>query len=140
MSSNGKQLHISGLWRIRRKRGLERKQVAWMLGHQSPDPIARYERGERRPSLDTAIKLAVLYDCPIEEIFGEKYDVLRSELSSRTLKVPRTMFSTTHSSNLMGKINRCSYERLFEESALNDVGKTAIRDHVTNLAKHLARL
>lgn len=128
------------LWRFRRKRGLERKQVAWMLDHRSPDTIARYERGDRRPSLDTALKLSILYDYPIEEIFRERYDQLRSELSSKTLKVSRSTFAITPASNLMDAINQCSYERLLEDRGLNDIGKTAIRDHVTNLAKHLARL
>ncbi len=111
-----------------------------MLGHLSPDPISRYERGERRPSLETAIKLAILYDCPIEEMFRERCDQLRSELSSKTLKVSRSTFAITPASNLMGAINQCSYERLLEDPGLNDIGKSAIRDHVTNLAKHLARL
>lgn len=49
----------------RRTSGLSQKQVAEMIGI-SQTMISQYERGERNPSLEVLVKLAVVYRCSID--------------------------------------------------------------------------
>lgn len=129
----------SALWRIRRKQGLERKQVAWILGHGSPDIISRYERGDQQPSLDNALKLSIIYNCTLEDMFPDRYRLYRSQLSERTLKIPR-QFIPQPPTKLLDRINQCSYEDIIIDTAENVAGHSLVRDHVTRLAKRLAGL
>ena len=135
---NAAKVPNTALWRARRRSGLERKQAAWLLGHKNPDPIARYERGETEPSFDNAIRLSIIYEHRLEELFPFKYASFRNEMASRAL-------TGRHQTNpqfddLFDRINICSYE-----DALHDPARSAdffphVRDHVTKLAKLLAGL
>ncbi|MBK9214619.1 MAG: helix-turn-helix transcriptional regulator [Chloracidobacterium sp.] len=128
----------TALWRARRKTGLERKQSAWLLGHRTPDTIARYERGETEPSLDNAVKLSIAYGCGLEKLFPLKYESFRRELATKALSIRMQPTDARH--DLFARINVCSYE-----DALRDPERSAeyfphVRDHVTRLAKRLAGL
>jgi len=127
------------LWRARRKSGFERKRSSWLLGHRTPDTIARYERGETEPNLDNAIRLSIIYGSSIEELFPHKYEAFRHEIGSKFLAI-RKQVTPPVPSSLFERINSCSYE-----SALKDPSRSAeyfqhVRDHITRLAKHLAGL
>lgn len=128
----------TAIWRTRRRLNVERKQVAWVLGHASPDQIARYERGEVEPSLDNAIRLSIIYGCDLEGLFPHKYESFRRELASKALSMKTLETSSDY--DLFARVNVCSYE-----DALGDPDRAAlyfshVRDHVTRLAKRLAGL
>lgn len=54
--------------RIRKRRGLTQEQVGWASGlHQTA--VARIESGERKPTLDTILKLAVGLEVSPAELF-----------------------------------------------------------------------
>jgi transcriptional regulator with XRE-family HTH domain len=54
--------------RIRERQELTQEQLGWASGiHQTA--IARIERGERKPTLDTILKLARGLDVPPAELF-----------------------------------------------------------------------
>jgi len=54
--------------RIREKRGLTQEQLGWAAGmHQTA--VTRIESGERKPTLDTIIKLARGLEVPPAELF-----------------------------------------------------------------------
>jgi transcriptional regulator with XRE-family HTH domain len=54
--------------RIRERRELTQEQLGWAAGiHQTA--IARIENGERKPTLDTIIKLARGLEVPPAELF-----------------------------------------------------------------------
>jgi transcriptional regulator with XRE-family HTH domain len=55
--------------RIREHRGLTQEQLGWAAGiHQTA--IARIEKGERKPTLDTIFKLAAGLEIPPAELFA----------------------------------------------------------------------
>ncbi len=128
----------TALWRARQKSGLERKQAAWLLGHKSPGPLARYERGEAEPNFDNALKLSVIYGYPLEDLFPLKYAAFRQELSSRVIAI--RSHSRASAESLLSRINVCSYEQTLLESNSEPNSFPQVRDHVTRLAKLLARL
>lgn len=54
--------------RIRERRGLTQEQLGWAAGiHQTA--IARIEKGERKPNLDTVFKLASGLEVPPADLF-----------------------------------------------------------------------
>lgn len=55
--------------RMRERRGLTQEQLGWAAGiHQTA--IARIEKGERKPSLDTILKLARGLEVPPADLFA----------------------------------------------------------------------
>ena len=126
----------TALWRARRKTGLERKQAARLLGHKSPDALARYERGEIEPNFDNAVKLSIMYGWALEDLFPLKYAGFRQELCSKAAEV--RSHSRASENTLLHRINVCSYERTLLESHSSSNFLPHVRDHVTKLAKLLA--
>jgi transcriptional regulator with XRE-family HTH domain len=68
---------------VRRNRGLNRKQVAAMLGYRSTSTIARHEQGKYRPSLDVLLRLEILYRTPVAYLYPQLYRHLRHEVRTR---------------------------------------------------------
>ena len=129
----------TALWRARHQCGLEIKQSARLLGHRTPDAIARYERGETEPSFDNAIRLSIIYGCDLEQLFPHKYQMFRDELTSRTLPIRKQAVKQSPT-DLFERVNSCTYENaLFDPERSADYTPFA-RDHVTRLAKRLAGL
>jgi transcriptional regulator with XRE-family HTH domain len=55
--------------RLRERRGLTQEQLGWAAGlHQTA--VARIENGERKPTLDTIIKLARGLEVPPADLFA----------------------------------------------------------------------
>jgi DNA-binding XRE family transcriptional regulator len=128
----------TALWRARRKSGLERKQAAWILGHKSPDALARYERGPVEPNFDNAVKLSIIYGCALEDLFPLKYATFRQELSSKVIAI--RSHSRASADSLLHRMNICSYEQTLLESNSKADFPPHVRDHVTKLARLLAGL
>ena len=61
------------LWQARQRSGLTQKTIAHLLGRKFTDEISRYENGQRIPTLQTALKLEIIYRVPIRLLFYEKY-------------------------------------------------------------------
>jgi transcriptional regulator with XRE-family HTH domain len=123
------------LWRVRRQRGLERKQVAWALGHKSPDSLARYERSESEVSFDNAIRLSLIYRCSVEDLFCDRFSAARKELSHRVDRIPK-LFGESH----IQLPDHCTIENDFHEDEISPLRRNHLRAHVTKLAKQLAGL
>jgi transcriptional regulator with XRE-family HTH domain len=65
---------------FRRRRSLELKQVAGLLGHSSTAQISRYENGLKIPTLKTALKLAAIYDIHIRRMLDGYYEACLEEI------------------------------------------------------------
>ena len=76
----------NNLWRARNRAGLERKQVAFLLSKKLTDEISRYERGLCLPSLQTALKLEIIYRLPVHLLFEGLFEELRTEINERRRK------------------------------------------------------
>lgn len=68
------------LWIARHSVGLGQKNVARLLGHKSTSTISEYETGRLLPSLPTALRLAVVYDRPITELYPDLYRAIQKEI------------------------------------------------------------
>jgi transcriptional regulator with XRE-family HTH domain len=56
--------------RLRERRGLTQEQLGWAAGlHQTA--VARIESGERKPNLETILKLAAGLEVPPAELFDD---------------------------------------------------------------------
>ena len=68
---------------IRKRMNLSQKRVARMIGLRDATVLSRYERGRALPPLKTALKIALLYDVTIPEIFDELSQRARLQLFAR---------------------------------------------------------
>jgi DNA-binding XRE family transcriptional regulator len=59
---------------------LGQKSVAKLLGHKSTSVISEYETGKLLPSLATALKLAVVYNRPVTELYADLYRQIQEEV------------------------------------------------------------
>src|ERR1043165_6795745 len=89
MSPGGRKTIESLLWQTRKRRGLEQKQVAYLLNHHTPDQVSRYELGARLPTLETALLLEMIYGVPLRVLYKDLYERLQSELRERLKRVPQ---------------------------------------------------
>ena len=80
------------LWIHRKKMGYTQREVAALLGYRSATHISSYERGERLPSLETAIKLEVVLCAPVAFLFP----TMRREAIESVKKVRRQLESHEH--------------------------------------------
>jgi transcriptional regulator with XRE-family HTH domain len=56
---------------LRTNNGYTLQQMSNLLGYSSPNAYARKEKGERRFTIEEAMKISKLFKKPIEEIFFE---------------------------------------------------------------------
>ena len=74
-------IQANNLWQARKRAGLERKQVAFLLSIKSSDMISRYESGKHIPTLKTALKLEIIYQVPVRLLFQGLFEELRAEIN-----------------------------------------------------------
>lgn len=68
MGETPRAIFAANVGRLREARGLTQEQLGWAAGiHQTA--IARIEKGERKPTLDTIFKLAAGLEVPPSELF-----------------------------------------------------------------------
>jgi transcriptional regulator with XRE-family HTH domain len=80
--------HENKLWIARKKAGLEQKSVARLMGYKSISPISEYETGRLLPSLSTALKLSVIYNTPLPELYASLYAEIAEEVAARRKSMP----------------------------------------------------
>lgn len=75
------------LWLYRKKMGYSQQMVAQLLGHKSPARICDYEQGKIIPSLETALKLAVILGTPIRELYFNLFGQWQQEINHQKTKL-----------------------------------------------------
>jgi DNA-binding XRE family transcriptional regulator len=83
-----RNLQLNNLWISRKHVGLGQKTVARLLGHKSTSVISEYETGKLLPSLSTALKLAVVYNRPVADLYPSLYGQVREEVEAARTKSP----------------------------------------------------
>lgn len=134
-----KYIPVNSLWRIRQANVLELKQVAKLLGLKSSTNISRYENSLSQPNLQTVIKLMLIYNTNLKEMFPGLFDRCRKEIEDNLKKYAWSL-SFNDRQVLFERINSCTYEEMLNNSNLNENDKTIIRKHITKLANKLAYL
>ena len=126
------------LWRARKRRGFEQKQVAYLLD-LSRDKISRYEKGMRLPNLTTVLGLQIIYGLPPHVLFKELFEKLRADIAARVTK--RRPCVTIYADLLKDADERpdwCSYAELLTKPTLLGTDKDRIRTHVVGLVRQLS--
>jgi transcriptional regulator with XRE-family HTH domain len=81
-----KQQRLNSLFIQRRRMNLSQKHVARMIGHRGTSLLSRYESGHMLPSLETALRLSILYQAPLSQLFPE----LHSRIVTEIVEHPRS--------------------------------------------------
>ena len=79
-NSGDHKLSQNKLWIVRKRAGYLQKWVAAMLGQRAPSMVSAYEKGSKLPSFETAIKLELVYQIPLSELFPNLYSELAREV------------------------------------------------------------
>lgn len=129
------------LWLARKRRGLEQKQVTYLLDHQSIDQLSRYEQGMRLPSLENALKLEIIYGVPLRFVYKELSAKLEDEVWQRISLNP-TLHKRfgNRTAQEAGLSEYCAYAELLAAPHASEADRASARRHVTALAKKLACL
>lgn len=129
----------NALWRLRQQRQLEQKQVARLLGHKTTDLLSRYERGLQQPGLTNLIKLSLVYQATLLEMFPEHADDCRLELEPILKRMPRLLGQQSIYEELTENVHFCTYARLLEQTAVpSKTDLDLVRKHVTNLMREVS--
>jgi len=140
MSSGGRGKLENRLWLTRKRRGLEQKQVAYLLNHHTPDQVSRYELGTRQPTLETALLLEMIYGVPLRILYKDIYERLQAKLRDRFERVPKLQHRLTEFLTEDGAREYCAYHDLIQSAQPPQMDLIKARRHVTELAKRLAYL
>ena len=67
----------------RRTWGLSQRELADLLGFESPTHVSRLEHGKRVPGLETALACATLFGVSLDELFPQFAEKIGDELRER---------------------------------------------------------
>ena len=126
----------NGLRQARLRAGLETKQVTRLLSKKSADEIYHYERGDNSPSLETALKLEIIYRTPVKLLFQALFERLQSEVDKIKKESPKLFpdnnWFPPHSEKL-AQGEACFYAELLKTRFPSESEIKAVREHVTSL-------
>jgi len=77
----GSRPYPNKLQTFRKGAGLQQRQVAALLGLNNPTSLSDWENRKQMPSGTHLIKLCILYDKTVQEIYPEYYEQLKIEFS-----------------------------------------------------------
>ncbi len=130
------------LRKARIRAGLERKQVANLLGQNSPGLISTYERGEYKPILKTALKLEVIYRTPLRILFESLFKECKHEVLAQWQKYSRSLpmqawFPRNREQLRMEEF--CFYAEILKGEAASDQELEDVRKHNVAMVNTLTR-
>lgn len=71
----------------RRRYGLSQRDLAYLLGCESPAKAARYENGDRVPTLKTVLAYEYIFKVPVTELFAGIYQEVEKEIPKRAAQL-----------------------------------------------------
>jgi transcriptional regulator with XRE-family HTH domain len=71
----------------RRRMRFSQRHVARLLGHKNSSVWSHYERGERLPSLENALRLGIILRIPVEFLFYSLHDDLRNQIRAEEERI-----------------------------------------------------
>lgn len=86
-----KHIRRNHLYRLRRIRGLGQKQLALLLGYQSPSMVSRFESGATLPSLEAALLLEMALGTRLAEIYVGLFQTLQAQIIKRAARLPPSL-------------------------------------------------
>jgi transcriptional regulator with XRE-family HTH domain len=100
----------------RKHSGLSQSEVSFLIGLQGKSELSRYERGDRQPSLRTALACAAVFGTPVAELFAGLNDSIAEDAQGQMKKlharVDTTSVSQSPCRRVMQKIQWVSHRLL----------------------------
>lgn len=84
--------------RIRTKRklsGLTQKEIAYLLGSESPGAVSKHERSGAAPTLSFALGYEIIFREPISKLFEEFYASIEKNIECRAAKLQEKLGRTS---------------------------------------------
>jgi transcriptional regulator with XRE-family HTH domain len=78
--NQSKHKNKNNLVLYRRRMGFSQKTVSELLGHRDATLLCSYERGRILPTLAAALRLSIILRVPVEFLFPEFYNELKSSI------------------------------------------------------------
>jgi transcriptional regulator with XRE-family HTH domain len=83
------ETQINHIWKYRKIARLGQKQVAHLLGCADHTQFSKWERNEKLPNLQNALRLSYILQTPVESLFGGLYRNLSEEIDERLKSLPK---------------------------------------------------
>ena len=99
----------------RKRLGLSQDDLAFLLGVKGGAKVCRYERFVREPSLETALALEAIFERPVSELFGGRYQKAEQDVATRAQELQDRI---DH-----GKTNR---QRVHKRQIFNHLAKRSL--------------
>lgn len=129
------------LLQARKRSGLSQKTVAFLLGRKFTDEISRYEAGQRVPTVQTALKLEIIYRVPIRLLFYQAYQSCLWQIREKSGKFsetsPLSAFSDESLQDRLKEEEYCTYAHLLRTPNLPQIEKQNVYAHIRYLAKKI---
>jgi DNA-binding XRE family transcriptional regulator len=71
----------------RKRSGFTQEELAFLVGDRKHSAISRYEAGDRRPDLRTAVAFKMLFDSDLRELFPGVHAQVSGEIAERAQKL-----------------------------------------------------
>ncbi len=126
------------LWQARHRAGLEQKQVAHLLGHKTCDQVSRYERGDRLPSLKTAVRLAIILHASVRELFPDLCEQYRARIAESAARLSFALPLADDGTNSLIGAHQCTFEILVLQTTPTDEEIDLARQHSIKLMRELS--
>ena len=81
---------------LRRRRRLSQKHMAALIGLKDRTMISKYERGHVLPSFEVAVKLQIIFDVHVADIFPGLFSQWRHEVDSAARTRSKTHLAHLH--------------------------------------------
>jgi len=79
----------------RRNWGLTLREMADLLGFESPAHVSRIEQGKRTPSTETALACTALFGVSLQELFPQLAAEIEERFQERALRLHQGLIHTT---------------------------------------------
>lgn len=73
----------NNLRKYRKLMGYTLRDVAWLLGFQSPSRVSLWEKGRTYPGIENLIKMGLIYHTLVDQLYGPYRDEVRTFLLQR---------------------------------------------------------
>ncbi|OLE55413.1 MAG: hypothetical protein AUG51_02850 [Acidobacteria bacterium 13_1_20CM_3_53_8] len=136
MTGGGKTKTHNRLWFARKRSGLQQKQIAALLNHQTVDQVSRYEKGLRIPNLETALCLEIIFGIPIRVLLPDLYKQLEDDIRQKIASSPslKRIFDQAEQSGFEAY---CPYAELLRKLSPTPTDLDRVRKHIIQLSNKL---
>jgi transcriptional regulator with XRE-family HTH domain len=86
---NGTSLIENRIWKYRNIKGLKQEELAFLIGHETPSQVSRYERGLITPALEQLVKLCHALDIKIESLYPQLIKKWQQEVDKNKEKLKK---------------------------------------------------